>query len=306
MVGAGLNIATQSHSAVANRRLIVVNGDDFGFSSGVNRAIIEAHQRGILTSASLMVTGAASSEAVGLARSNPSLAVGLHLVLICGTPALPPSEIPHLVDANGKFSNDPFQAGVRYYFSSRARVELRTEIRAQLQKFLETGLTLSHVDGHLHMHSHPVVFHTLVELADEFNIQVIRAPREELIPTLKFDRTSLPLKTVWYSVFRCLHAYASRKLKRAGIESADRVYGLLQSGNMTEDYLLQLLPRVKGRRVEIYSHPARPIQDEPLNGPPGAGMAELEALLSARVRQAIEDSGLVLGNFNHAEELALN
>ncbi|HYL98904.1 MAG TPA: ChbG/HpnK family deacetylase, partial [Blastocatellia bacterium] len=154
--------------------------------------------------------------------------------------------------------------------------------------------------------SHPVIFNALVELANEFEIKAIRTPREELLPALKFDPSSLAMKTLWYSVFRCLSAYGSGKLRRAGIVSADRVYGLLQSVKMTEAYLLNVLDRIKGRSAEIYSHPAREVEGEPLNGPPGAGLLELEALLSPRVRKAIEDAGLALGNFNQAEEMALN
>src|SRR5690349_3437565 len=102
---------------------VIVNADDFGYSEAVNRAIIQAHDEGILTSCSLMVNERACPQAVELARSRPRLAVGLHLVLICGRAALPPAEIPQLVDAAGNFSNVPFQAGVNYYFSAAARAQ---------------------------------------------------------------------------------------------------------------------------------------------------------------------------------------
>ncbi|MCY7274968.1 MAG: ChbG/HpnK family deacetylase, partial [Phormidesmis sp. CAN_BIN44] len=116
----------------APRRLII-NGDDFGFSSGVNQAIIEAHEQGVLTSTSLMVTGDAFEEAVTLAKAHPTLAVGLHLVLACGRSALPPDQIPHLVDAHGNFSNQPEKAGIYYHFSAAAWREIPLEIRAQLE-----------------------------------------------------------------------------------------------------------------------------------------------------------------------------
>lgn len=285
----------------STRRYITVNGDDFGFSTGVNQAIIKAHEQGVLTSTSLMVTADAADQAVALAREHPGLAVGLHLVLICGRSALPPSEVPLLVDASGAFSNDPVSAGFKYYFNREARQQIRREIRAQLEKFGATGLKLTHVDGHLHMHSHPVIFNTLISLAKEFNIRTIRVPREELSPTLKVDRSALFTKVVWYSVFRCLYSYGSRKLKRARIDSPERVYGLLESGKMSEEYILKLLPQIRARRVELYSHPAVRIEGEPLNGPPGSGQMELEALLSPRVRRAMEEAGFVLSNFNGAE-----
>src|ERR671924_1565273 len=134
-------------------RYVRVSGDDFGFSHGVNRAIIQAHECGVLTSASLMVTGRAFDEAVALAHAHPRLAVGLHLVVVCGRTALPPGEIPHLADVTGNFPFGAFRTGLRYQFNAAARLELRREIRTQLEMFRGTGLRLSHVDGHLHMHT---------------------------------------------------------------------------------------------------------------------------------------------------------
>jgi len=275
-------------------RSVVFTGDDFGFSRGVNRAIIEAHERGVLTRASLMVTGEAFDEALALARSHPRLRVGLHLVLVCGWSVLSPVEIPSLVDGARCFASRPVPSGLRYQFSSRARRELRLEIRAQLEKFQRTGLLLSHVDGHLHMHMHPVALRILVELAPEFEIKEIRLPSEELDLALKLDRSRETEKRIWSLVFRGLRRYGERCLKSAGIDYRDRVYGLLASGRMTEAYLSGLLPQIRSNRVEIYSHPALEVEGEPANGPPGAGPAELSALVSDRVREGVALGGFTL------------
>src|SRR5262245_32113928 len=122
--------------ASAKRRLIV-NADDFGASESINSAVISAHQRGSLTTASLMVNGAAVEEAVRLAKANPGLGVGLHLTLCCGSSALPPNQIPALVDRYSRFRNDPVRAGIFYFFSSAARNELALEIAAQFEKFAQ-------------------------------------------------------------------------------------------------------------------------------------------------------------------------
>lgn len=289
--------------AVSSRpqRNAIINGDDFGFSKGVNRAIIKAHEQGILTSASLMVTGEAFDEAVALAHTHPNLAVGLHLVLVCGRSVLPHSQIPHLVDGAGIFPFSSLKTGLRYQFKELARQELRLEIRAQLEKFRASGLRLSHVDGHLHMHSHPVVLRILVDLAREFNIRVIRLPSEELKMTLGLDQNGLLTKLIWSSVFTGLRSYGERLLKSAGINFANRVYGLLESGHMTEAYLLGLIPQIQADLVEIYSHPAITLPGEPLNGPPGIGGAELDALLSDKVRDVLASSGFELTNYNNLE-----
>lgn len=273
--------------ANSSRRVAIINADDFGFSRGVNAAIIKAHTEGVLTSTSLMVTGEAVDEAIALARSHPSLSVGLHLVLVCGKSVLPPREIPHLVNTTGNFSNSPFFAGLNYQFNPQVRDELRQEIRAQLEKFRSTGLTLSHVDGHLHLHMHPVVLRILVELAEEFEIKFIRLPAEELSINLKFARSHLLTKLVWWAVFARLRHYGENLLEGKGIKFAQKVYGLLQTGNVTEDYLLNLIPQITADFVEIYSHPAMLISGESLNGSLGAGEAELAALLSQEVKKVL-------------------
>jgi len=281
----------------SRRRFVIINGDDFGNSSGVNQAIIKAHEQGVLTSTSLMITGEAAQEAIALARTHPNLAVGLHLVLVCGRAVLPPDQIPHLVDSKGNFPDSALLAGLRYQFHPAAREELRREICAQLTKFRESALSLSHVDGHLHLHMHPVVLGILVELAQEFDIQVIRLPSEELGMTLKLDRRGLLNKLIWSGVFGRLRRYGEGLLTSQGISFAQRVYGLLQTGNMTEEYLLGLIPQIRADLVEIYSHPALVNIGEPLNDSLGAGEAELAALLSKQVQDVLIANGFELTNY---------
>jgi chitin disaccharide deacetylase len=281
-------------------RVAVVNGDDFGFSFGVNRAIIEAHQHGILTTTSLMVTGRAFDDAVDLARANTSLAVGLHLVVVCGGSVLSANSIPHLVDRNESFPYSPMLTGLRYQFSGAARRELKLEIRAQLERFMDTGLPLSHVDGHLHMHMHPVVFDILVDLARDFPIRHIRIPREQVSTALNIDRSNALAKIVWGSVFGGLSRRGAAKLLSAGIGFSDRVYGLMSSGKMNEQYVLKLIPRITGRTVEIYFHPSVELEGEPLNGPKGSGRAELYALTSEKIRTLLEGNGFLISTFADA------
>ncbi len=121
-------------SPSAPRRLIV-NADDFGRSRAVNEAVIRAHREGILTSASLMVNEPAAREAAALARDNPRLGVGLHLTLLCGRSALPPEEIPGLVNARQEFRAGSARAGWRFFFQRGLLEQLRSEIHAQFDKF---------------------------------------------------------------------------------------------------------------------------------------------------------------------------
>ena len=278
-------------------RYIIINGDDFGFSQGVNQAIIDAHTHGILTSTSLMVTGVAWAEAVSLAKQHPDLGVGLHLVLGCGTSVLPPAQIPHLVDEQGQFLENPAQAGWRYFFNKAARQELRLEIEAQLQRFQQTGLNLSHVDGHLHHHANPAVLDILMDLAPKYQIPVVRLPYEELRFTLNVDASGWLSKLLGWSVFRQLRRHGEPVLAAQGVHFSERVYGLLQTGSVSEDYLLGLIPQIQANMVELYAHPAIANPNEPINGPEGSGEQELAALLSHSVKAQLQASGFQLTNY---------
>ena len=138
-------------------KALIISGDDFGISSATNHAVLCAHREGILTSASLMVNGPAFEEAVALAKAHPSLSVGIHLVLVHGTPTLPPSEIPDLVNERGAFRDDPVIAGMAYFFFPSLATQIKKELSAQIQKFLSTGLPRAHLNGHIHIHVHPTV-----------------------------------------------------------------------------------------------------------------------------------------------------
>ncbi len=266
-------------------KYLIVNADDFGISEQVNETIITAHRQGIVTSTSLMVSGEGVESAVRLAKENPSLGVGLHLVLCCGKSILPPSQIPHLVDCRGNFPDNPTIAGLRYQFVAAARRELKLEIRAQLDRFIATGLPLSHIDGHLHLHCHPVVIDILVELATEYPIRFIRLPLEQLHYTLSIDSSNLGLKILYATVFSLLRKYNEKQLLGSGIRWLDRVYGLLQTGCMTESYLLGLLPQIKTTTNEIYFHP-QSREDE-----------EFAALCSQRVKDMLISEGFTLVNY---------
>ncbi|MBL8172862.1 MAG: hopanoid biosynthesis-associated protein HpnK [Acidobacteria bacterium] len=287
--------------AHAARIPLIINGDDFGYSEAVNRAIIQAHREGVLTSASLMVNEPAAAQAVALAKANPELGVGLHLVLVLGQAALPHTEIPHITDPQGRFSNSSFHAGVQYYFSPAARRELRREMRAQFEKFAATGLPFSHVDGHTHLHQHPVIFRELMQLCAEFGVPRVRVVKGEMRLSLRLDRRRLALKLVWGVVFNLLGGWCERQLRGKQFVQPQKVYGLLQSGDLNESYLLKLLPQMTATGSEIYAHPLALDADESARRENPGGTRELEALLSPRVRQAVAQAGFRLATYQTFE-----
>ena len=231
---------------------VIFNADDFGRSSDINRAVLQAHREGVLTSASLMMTGDAVDEAVALARSAPTLAVGLHLVLSDGRPASSPGEISHLLEGRDRFPTNPARVWIQYIFSAAARAEMMRELRAQFERFAATGLPLDHVNGHQHIHMQPALFHALLPLARQYGADGVRLPRDDFGLAIHYDRKGAAVKALWAAVFGLLCRRYAGEIDGAAVASAsaratprlavaDRVYGLLQTGRMEEAYVLRVL-----------------------------------------------------------------
>ena len=188
-----------------------------------------------------MVGARSFDDAVERARRLPSLAVGLHVVLVHGRPVLPPERIPKIVGSDGAFFTDLVGAGVRFFFRPGAARQLEAEIRAQFERFAETGLPLDHVDAQSHMHVHPTVFRSILKVGREFGMRAIRIPREPYGGT----RTIEP----WVALMRS-------RARRQGVASNDYVYGVNGVGAMNESRVLQMLDGLPDGVTEFFFHPA--------------------------------------------------
>ncbi|HOP41593.1 MAG TPA: hopanoid biosynthesis-associated protein HpnK [Geobacteraceae bacterium] len=281
---------------------LILNADDFGLSSGANRAVVKAYREGILTSTSLMVGGRTCEEAVALAKENPGLQVGLHLTLLQGRAVSPPESVPGLVDQEGNFPIDPTLTGMRYFFRRSLRRQLCREIEAQIIRFRETGLSLSHLDGHLNIHMHPTVFAILAELMPKYGITSFRLTREDPARDPGNDGTRRFGRRLDAFIFARLAGHCRPVLERLGIFHADEVKGLLNSGMMTEDYLLKVLDCLGDGCTEIYFHPGC-LPDPELAAwmPEYRHEEELAALTSRTVREKINQLGIRLGNYRGEE-----
>lgn len=264
-------------------RRLIVNADDFGRSHSINEAVIRAHQGGILTSASLMVNGSAFDHAVRLARENPTLAVGLHLSLVCGRSTLKPTEVPALVDNRYNFTQNPVWAGLKYYFYPRIRAQLRHEIHAQFQRFHQTGLRLDHLNGHLNLHLHPTVFSILTRHAAEWKLRHFRLTRDRFWLNLRLAGGRTLYRATHGLVFWVLAARCRARLQKHGLKHTRSVFGLLQDSRVDERFLLGLLPRLPRGDSELYCHPS---ENELRH--------ETEALVSPRVRDLVRREGIQL------------
>lgn len=283
-------------------RRLIVSADDFGAAPEVNQAVEQAHRHGVLTNASLMVTGAAAAEAIETARRLPALGTGLHLVLVQGRPAAPRERIGRLVRGDGHFVDAPVLGGLRYAWMSLARRgtdQLRHEITAQLDAFARSGLRPSHVDGHLNMHLHPAILPLLIELAPRYGVRAIRLPREPLGRAIRYDGRHVVRRTVEGAIFAALARRALPRLRAAGIATADRVYGMHQTGHVDGAYLAGLLPELPAGTSEVYCHPATAPTAALARHQRGyANAMELRGLVDPAVRAAIAAAGIELVSYH--------
>ena len=200
-----------------------------------------------------MVTGAAVDDAVARARRLPSLRVGLHLVLVDGTPVLAPERIPDLVDAHGKLRSDLATAGVSIFLRPSVRRQLAAEIEAQFRAYRATGLPLDHVNAHHHFHLHPTICGQMLDIGRRYGMSAVRVPWEaprildRIEPRSGHRRPRLAAP--WTALLR-------RRVRRHGLTAPDRVFGLTWSGAMTEERIAGVLQHLPDGLTEIYSHPA--------------------------------------------------
>ncbi|HEY9085940.1 MAG TPA: hopanoid biosynthesis-associated protein HpnK [Candidatus Tyrphobacter sp.] len=258
---------------------LVVTADDFGASLEINEAVERAHREGMLTAASLMVGESAFDDAVERARRMPKLGVGLHVSLVNARPVLPKEQVPDLVDARGNFDDNLVRAGVRYFFLPRVRKQLEAEIRAQFEAYAATGLALDHVDGHNHLQVHPTLFSIIMRIGRDYGMRAMRVPWE-------------PSGIVNALLIRPWAALMRTRLHRAGIRSNDALFGLKDTGRLSEARVLEILSALPEGLNELYLHPRA---GAGIHGNDTAGYAreeELDTLLSPRVRDAISAHGI--------------
>ncbi len=271
-----------------------MTGDDFGLSVAVNEAIEEAHARGILTSASLMIGSPAAADAVERARRNPSLRVGLHVVVVRGAPVLARQRIDRIVDREGMLRRDLVRASFRWALDRKARAQLHDEIEAQFEAYRATGLSLDHVDSHNHLHVHPIVFDLLLEIGPRYGMRALRIPDEPALASYRAAGDRFFSRAVWPLFLAPWMRRMRKRARRAGLVTNDFVFGMRDSGHVTRDRVHGYVRVLPEGVSEIYAHPST----NGANGDPLAAgydhAGELAALVDAGVRRAIDEAGVEL------------
>ncbi|MBI3477232.1 MAG: ChbG/HpnK family deacetylase [Acidobacteria bacterium] len=243
-------------------RRLIVNADDLGMTAGINRAIRETHTSGIVTSATLMASGAAFRDGVELARSSPRLSVGCHVVLVDGAPLSRQEEIPTLLSHRGgpssRFHSSISSVAARAMLHHFDPDQLVHEIVAQVKQLHAAGLQVTHLDTHKHTHIFPPILHALVQAARITGVPAVRnpfVPASSLRPRL-FSRHPGLWKR--YGQVRLLNTFSLRfkeKMKRAGLATPDGALGVVETGSFDATLLRQALTDLPDGTWELVCHP---------------------------------------------------
>src|SRR6266700_4329774 len=233
-------------------RRLIVNADDFGLTSGVNRGIVEAHSRGVVTSTTLMACGTKFQEAASLAAQAPDLSVGCHVVLVDGTPMLNPTDVPSLIASPTSHFR---QSLIR--FASRATTgrldpeQIEAEITAQIRQLQAAGLRVSHLDSHKHTHMFPAVFKPLLRAAKACGVRAVRNPFEPLV----FATNGNWKRRFKLGIMRRHRTRFTTYLTEAGMITPDGCIGIVATGGLSLATFTSLIQNLPDGTWEFVIHP---------------------------------------------------
>lgn len=282
-------------------RRLIVNADDFGFTSGVNRAIVEAHAHGIVTSTTLMANGTAFEEAVKLAKTVPNLIVGCHVVLIDGQPLLDAKKLPTLTDAR---DGSQFRDSLKI-FAARALTgrldssEIEAEATVQIRKLQSAGISISHVDTHKHTHLFPSVLRPLLRAAWACGVHAVRnpfGPRRPLRSGALLTRPGLWTRYAEVRILRTLAGKFHHTAKEEGFATPDGTLGVVVTGALDEKLFRHIAAIIPKGTWEFVCHPG--YNDEELQQANTrlrlSRETELRVLTMPEVRGLLADSEIEL------------
>ena len=276
---------------------LIVNADDFGLTSGVNRAIVEASRAGMVPSATLMANSSAFDEAVALAKSQPQLKVGCHVVLIDGEPLS--SGLKTLTDGTTRFKSSLKEfalAAVRKRFSQE---EIQREAEAQIRKIQSAGITVTHVDTHKHTHMFPHVLRPVLQAARARGVFAVRNPFE---PARLWPRTAVrrtPALWIRGLQVKLLHRYSAEfnlAVNEEQMNTPQGTAGMIATGALDQQLLTGILQGLPEGDWELVCHPGYLDADLQRAGTRllQSRQTELQVLISAETRKVLDGKGIQL------------
>jgi predicted glycoside hydrolase/deacetylase ChbG (UPF0249 family) len=232
-----------------------VNADDFGLTAGVNRAIIELHQAGVLTSTTLMAKATATEEAIALAGSHGRLGVGCHVVLVDGAPVLSADQVPTLTDGEtGKFYSSLGQFLPRLLTKRIRAAEIEAEASAQIALLQSRGLRLTHIDTHKHTHIFPMVLGPVLRAAKAAGIRAVRNPFEPEWAVRATPRHSA-MRAAEVFALRRMGPYFRRSIAGYEFTTTDGTIAVAGTGTLDGDAVRSLLRQLPSGSWELVTHP---------------------------------------------------
>ncbi|MDR3749550.1 MAG: ChbG/HpnK family deacetylase [Acidobacteriota bacterium] len=246
-------------------RRLIINADDFGLTTGVNRAIAEAQQHGIVTSATLMANSRAFDEAAGLARSltarGRNFSVGCHVVLMDGAPLLPPEQVPSLLQPgsnNGRFRSKLNDFVVASFRGKLQPTEIEAEATAQIRKLQTAGISPSHFDTHKHAHMFPAVLRPLLRAAQACGVPAVRNPFGQVWPLPFGDmvrKRHLWTRFAQLNVLRNFSGQFRREVQAHGMHTTDGSVAVLVTGSLDLKLFGKIMDRLPEGAWEFVCHP---------------------------------------------------
>lgn len=291
-------------------RKLIVNADDFGMTRGINRAVAEAHDAGIVTSTTLMAGSEAFDDAVEIAARRPKLRVGCHLVLVEGYPLADRTQVASLLDL--AISNNGTSPAFRSSLANFARAATRglikpehvvTETVAQIQKLQAAGIKVSHVDCHKHAHMFPRIAEAVIEGARRCSVGTIRAPFEPSWAVFTRGsgsfRVRLLIRSFQVTLLRRWHEPFLQMVRSANMRTTDGTIGIAVTGVLDQQFFNQLIERMPDGTYEFVCHPG--YNDADLarvdTGLLASREVELNVLTSSATREILATRGIELTNF---------
>ena len=253
-------------------RRLIVNADDFGFTAGVNRAIVEAHSRGVVTSATLMANGPAFAEAAGLAKTVPklsigclpsspavlaSLSIGCHVVLTDGEPVLAAQQLPSLTTAS-RFRDGMFTFAVRAIAGRIDAAQITAETAAQIRKIQSAGIAVSHIDTHKHTHLFPKILRPLLRAAGDCGVRALRNPFGPRLALRSSQLLARPGLWTRYAELLVLSRFAGKfheAVDREGFATPDGTLGIIVTGVLDETLFHAIARSIPQGTWEFVCHP---------------------------------------------------
>ena len=290
---------------------LIVNADDLGWTEGVNRGIVDAHRKGLVTSASLLANGTAFQSALEAAQANPELGVGVHLNLSDGPPSAPAQTVRGLLNAAGTLEGGPESFLLRIASRSLQLDEVEREWDAQIRKVCDSGIEPTHLDGHKHVQMLPGLFDVALRLAKKHGIRAIRVSHEEskLRSALSSGEhhAGVVLKQgVQARGLKLLGRDAREIADHAGVATTDYFCGIAQTGVLTRDGVAQLLANLPEGTTELMCHPG--YADDELRRTSTRLQAsrqnELKILTDADIRKIVASKGIRLISYRLMGDVA--